>query len=118
MCSLTEPDPFDGDEAVKGYVSTMEAIWSPDYTMAVRVRQTLGRWLARHSRVTVTPLKGDPVQTKRKFDYYTGQSLAELSQDIGDPTKYREKQVIARLCIHIANDVRRSVLWHLCTGSR
>ncbi|TQV96423.1 fungal specific transcription factordomain-containing protein [Cordyceps javanica] len=45
---------------------------------------------------------------KRKFDHYTLQVLADLSADIGDPDRYREKQVLTRLSIFLSSEISLS----------
>ncbi|KAJ3489239.1 hypothetical protein NLG97_g6041 [Lecanicillium saksenae] len=83
---------------------------APDYTMSTFVRHTFAHWLTRRTRYSVL-FKRDGVavdvlaEMRRKYNEYTGRVLQELSDDIGAPDKYHEKQVLIRLALHMACDI-------------
>ncbi len=88
----------------------IQAIWAPDRTMASRIRFVLAHCFAHHIRPGLPPTRtglqlGDAASMRRKFSHYTGQILADLGADMGDPASYREKQILTRVSLLMAGDV-------------
>ncbi|OAA81002.1 C6 finger domain protein [Akanthomyces lecanii RCEF 1005] len=77
--------------------------------MESRIRFVLGHYFTQQRRSSPPPTRdgwlGDLASVQRKFSHYTGQVLAKLGTDIGDPGKYLEKQVLSRVSLLIATDI-------------